>query len=187
MRRLNRRYALAVGLCVIYLFYTLAFYLLLSTNKHRDPLDMDLTQSISALQRSRSNELHMNAEIERLLHLCHEGNEAIITAEFNYSGPKAEELFLSACYPIEISTSQAARSMGHCSDFVQYIYYAGARLSPQFYEPTYVEHMKKCPNSTWIHGEYPLEILFKNPEIRNFWYVHESDGYLLPSAQHSAL
>ena len=110
-------------------------------------------------------------ELQRLLKICHPGEKGIpasvITKDF-VSVNNTRELYLSACYPIEISTSSPARSMGHCSDFVLYIYFAGARLSPQFDGETYMEHARKCPGTTYLHGEYPIPDLFESG-ARNYW------------------
>ncbi|KAJ1564556.1 hypothetical protein HK405_014572, partial [Cladochytrium tenue] len=66
------------------------------------------------------------------------------------------------------------RSVGHCSDFVQYIYHSGARLSPQFNAEVYEEKIRRCPGSIYLHGEYPIDLMFEGtketkPAARNFW------------------
>ncbi|KAJ3230601.1 hypothetical protein HDU81_004407 [Chytriomyces hyalinus] len=99
--------------------------------------------------------------ITQLLNLCLNGDPLTITKYYALSGNSVQESqYLSNCNPIEISTSQAGRSRGHCSDFVQYIYYADARLTPQFTAETYYRKIQKCPHSFYLHGEYPIHELF---------------------------
>ncbi|KAJ3262191.1 hypothetical protein HDU77_000410 [Chytriomyces hyalinus] len=98
--------------------------------------------------------------INQLLDLCHSGDALTITKHYALGGDAAESSYLSNCHPIEISTSQAARSRGHCSDFVQYIYYADARLVRDFTGETYKRKVQKCPHSYYLHGEYPIAELF---------------------------
>ncbi|KAJ1536906.1 hypothetical protein HK405_014965, partial [Cladochytrium tenue] len=101
-----------------------------------------------------------------------------------------DALYLSTCFPIEISTSQGARSMGHCSDFVQYLFYAGARLNPDFPAHVLEEKLRRCPDSIYLHGEFPTAELFVGTgaslgAVRNFWMpnieqLHIKDAYLFP-------
>ncbi|KAJ3405978.1 hypothetical protein CcCBS67573_g02236 [Chytriomyces confervae] len=98
--------------------------------------------------------------INELLDLCHNGESLTITKHYALSGNTQESQYLSNCNPIEISTSQGARSRGHCSDFVQYILYADARLVPEYFAETFQRKMQKCPNSFYLHGEYPIVHLF---------------------------
>ena len=111
-------------------------------------------------------------DLERLLELCTKGDAQgypyIITKWWHFPSEKSEEFYLDTCYPLEISTSQGGRSMGHCSDFILFVYYSGARLNPQYNEAIHAEKVKRCPNSTFLHGEYPLWIQFESG-ARNFW------------------
>ncbi|KAJ1565143.1 hypothetical protein HK405_013053, partial [Cladochytrium tenue] len=123
-----------------------------------------------------------NASTYQLLSVCHLGggsppnrsNPAMITRSFAAWGPGLEDLYLDTCFPIEISTSQGGRSVGHCSDFVQYIYHAGARLSPNFTAAVYEEKLRRCPDSVYLHGEYPIDVLYFGTNqtrraARNYW------------------
>ncbi|KAJ3032129.1 UNVERIFIED_CONTAM: hypothetical protein HDU68_004439 [Siphonaria sp. JEL0065] len=109
--------------------------------------------------------------IAELLDLCHYGESLHITKDMAIFGSIAQKTYnyLTTCYPIEISTSQSGRSMGHCSDFVQYIYYADARLSIEFGADTFERKAVTCPRSTFLHGEYANEPLIKIPGLRNYW------------------
>ncbi|KAI8838498.1 hypothetical protein BJ741DRAFT_601247 [Chytriomyces cf. hyalinus JEL632] len=98
--------------------------------------------------------------INELLNLCLNENLLTITKHYALSGNAQEYQYLSNCNPVEISTSQGGRSRGHCSDFVQYIYYADARLAPQYSAETYQRKIQKCPHSFYLHGEYPIHELF---------------------------
>ncbi|KAJ3240544.1 hypothetical protein HDU81_003428 [Chytriomyces hyalinus] len=98
--------------------------------------------------------------INQLLDLCHNGDALTITKHYALGGDAAESSYLSNCHPVEISTSQQARSRGHCSDFVQYIYYADARLTRDFTGETFRRKVQKCPHSYYLHGEYPIAELF---------------------------
>lgn len=59
--------------------------------------------------------------------------------------------------------------MGHCSDFVQYIYFAGARLSDDYGAEEILQHARQCPNSSFFYGEYPQSDIFKLPGVCNYW------------------
>lgn len=115
--------------------------------------------------------LNDQKKLLKLLSLCHNGDEFgeayMITKEFYISG-NTEDIYINTCYPIEISTSQSGRSMGHCSDFLLFVYYADARLSPQYNQETYQKHVKNCPQTTYIHGEFPIDVLFELRQ-RNLW------------------
>ncbi|KAI2500903.1 hypothetical protein MHU86_13564 [Fragilaria crotonensis] len=108
-------------------------------------------------------------DIDRLLKLCHNGDSLMITAQFQASGDTARSVYERTCFPLEIATAQGARSMGHCSDFVQYIYFAGARLSDDYGAEAILQHARQCPNSSFLHGEYPQPDVFKLPGVRNYW------------------
>ncbi len=108
-------------------------------------------------------------QINRLLMLCHTGDALMITSQFHASGQNARSIYDRTCFPLEIVTNQGSRSMGHCSDFVQYIYFAGARLSDDYGHDATVQHARQCPNSSFLHGEYPQAGVFKLPHIRNYW------------------
>jgi glycosyltransferase involved in cell wall biosynthesis len=107
--------------------------------------------------------------INRLLTLCHFGDALMITAQINVSADIARSVYESTCFPLEIVASQGARSMGHCSDFVQYIYFAGARLSNDYGPDATVQHARQCPNSSFLFGEYPHADVFKLPHVRSYW------------------
>lgn len=103
----------------------------------------------TALRAYGVSDLHRKeqADLADLLHKCHYGDELLISRNASVPFALAKQAFLDSCFPIEISTSQGGRSMGHCTDYLQYVYFAGARLSPQFDADVYQEHVRKCPNS----------------------------------------
>ncbi|KAJ3227587.1 hypothetical protein HDU78_009977 [Chytriomyces hyalinus] len=113
--------------------------------------------------------------INQLLDLCNTGKGLAITRRYALGGPPHGKLqrdhYLSNCHPIEIATSQGGRSRGHCSDFVQYIYYADARLSDEYFADTLGKKAVKCPDSFYLHGEYPIlklyEVLVNGAERAN--------------------
>ncbi|KAJ1555878.1 hypothetical protein HK405_011331 [Cladochytrium tenue] len=124
----------------------------------------------------------------RLVDLCHRGRPRrggsgaaadadafMLTARFAAAGPASRELYLSTCYPVEIVAPQDHRSMGQCADFALYIVYAGARLSDQYDAATLREKARRCPRSTFLHGEHAIEPLFAAaaaqdpPALRNAW------------------
>ncbi|KAI9342873.1 hypothetical protein BDR26DRAFT_858909 [Obelidium mucronatum] len=100
-----------------------------------------------------------------LLDFCHYGNDLHLSRSVVLGGDRAalEADYITTCFPIEISTSQAGRSMGHCSDFAQYIYHGQARLSLDFGRDTYQRKLKSCPNSIYLHGEYIVHDLLIPP------------------------
>ncbi|KAJ3123440.1 hypothetical protein HK100_011598 [Physocladia obscura] len=111
--------------------------------------------------------------IQKIVDLCHYGGEmhisrfqAFQTTNFSASA----ENYINHCFPLEFSTSSSARSMGHCSDFANYIYHGGARLSLDFgVDPEiYKRKARNCPNSIYIHGEYPNWQLF-GLNVKNYW------------------
>ncbi|KAJ3070507.1 hypothetical protein HDU98_006498 [Podochytrium sp. JEL0797] len=109
--------------------------------------------------------------ISEILELCHTGDSLQIT-RYNAMKGSVQQLtasYVSECAPIEINTSQGGRSMGHCSDFAQYIYHADARLTIQFGADTFEKKAKTCPRSTYLHGEYAIETLLLQPGLRNYW------------------
>lgn len=114
------------------------------------------------------------ADLLELLSLCHNGdkhgNAFMLTKNYYVGNEKnnLNDIYINSCYPIEISTSQGGRSMGHCSDFMLFVYYAGARLNPLFDKNTHSKHIKNCPNSIYLHGEYPIDELFEMNQ-RNYW------------------
>ncbi|KAI8832823.1 hypothetical protein BJ741DRAFT_283554 [Chytriomyces cf. hyalinus JEL632] len=104
--------------------------------------------------------------INQLLDLCNTGKSLAITRRYALGGPPLSKLqrdhYLSNCHPIEIATSQGGRSRGHCSDFVQYIFYADARLSDEYIIPETLEKKAaNCPDSFYLHGEYPILKFYK--------------------------
>jgi glycosyltransferase involved in cell wall biosynthesis len=108
------------------------------------------------------------AELAQMLQWCHQGKGWGIARGNNPVKENKVEDYLEKCYPIEISSSQGGRSMGHCSDFMLYVYYAGARLSDEFSTEIYQKKAKNCPKSTFLHGEFPIPALFELP-VRNAW------------------
>ncbi|KAI8617502.1 hypothetical protein BC830DRAFT_1113287 [Chytriomyces sp. MP71] len=101
--------------------------------------------------------------MDEIVNLCRFGRDMYVTRFYalNSNDPAfLERHYLAHCYPIEISTSQSARSSGHCSDFVNYVYYADAALAPQFDGNAYRRKAKACPTSYFLHGEYPIIELF---------------------------
>ncbi|KAJ3026391.1 UNVERIFIED_CONTAM: hypothetical protein HDU68_005720 [Siphonaria sp. JEL0065] len=110
--------------------------------------------------------------MQELLDLCHNGESLQITKEWAIRGT-AESLtenYLGSCYALEISQSQSRRSMGHCSDIIQYVYYGNARLSVSFGQSAYESKGKLCPQTTYLHGEFFQESLLKHPrKLRNLW------------------
>ncbi|KAJ1538707.1 hypothetical protein HK405_013551, partial [Cladochytrium tenue] len=142
-----------------------------------------LSQSRASANSSNAFHLDPAMSMEQMMSLCHLGGGSppnfdfpvMLTRSFVAWGPDIEQIYLDSCFPIEISTSQGGRSIGHCSDFVQYIYHAGARLSPQFMgSEVYEEKLRRCPDSIYLHGEYPINLLFEGtketkPAARNFW------------------
>ncbi|KAI9321998.1 hypothetical protein BDR26DRAFT_904485 [Obelidium mucronatum] len=112
-----------------------------------------------------------------ILELCHsrshENVALTITQRYALEAPldAIRDDYLNTCHPIEISTSQGARSMGHCSDFAQYIYYGNARLSSDQYEAsTFTLKTSKCSQSMYLHGEYLIwQILESKHKVKNLW------------------
>ncbi|KAJ3032130.1 UNVERIFIED_CONTAM: hypothetical protein HDU68_004440 [Siphonaria sp. JEL0065] len=113
--------------------------------------------------------------IPELLDLCHYGNHLHISRKTVLGGNRDAlgHDFLNSCYPIEITTSQGGRSMGHCSDFAQYIYHGDARLSLDFGRDIYTRKIQNCPDSIYLHGEYLTDPLIYpadgNKKPRNVW------------------
>ncbi|KAJ3397127.1 hypothetical protein CcCBS67573_g00309 [Chytriomyces confervae] len=91
------------------------------------------------------------------MELCHNGDALTVTKFYALGWDAQEDHYLSNCLLIEISTEQQARTRGHCSDFVRYIYYADARLIPYFSAETYKRKMERCPNSNHLHGEEQIK------------------------------
>ncbi|KAJ1553157.1 hypothetical protein HK405_008782 [Cladochytrium tenue] len=82
-------------------------------------------------------------------------------------------LYLETCFPIEIAVNYD-NSIGHCSDFAQYVYHSGARLSRLFPPAVLEEKVRRCPHSTYLHGQFPVRELMMGTErapaaARNFW------------------
>ncbi|KAI8812900.1 hypothetical protein BJ742DRAFT_866235 [Cladochytrium replicatum] len=173
-RTTQRAVFLAVAISLAFtLFYLLDPQLSLfgpSEPLHRQQLPPE--ESNGTLEIGTSRELAESAVIAKLLERCHRGTDVVVTRDIQHAigGTVDEEIVRNSCFPIEITTQQNARSMGHCSDFVQYIYHAGARLSPYFRDKNFwKEHMKRCPNSIHLWGEYPDREFFKTRGIRNLW------------------
>ncbi|KAJ3074184.1 hypothetical protein HDU98_011936 [Podochytrium sp. JEL0797] len=110
-----------------------------------------------------------------ILELCHNGfnNQDGLTITPTYAiadGHAIEQDYLSTCNSIEIATSQGARSMGHCSDFAQYIFHGNARLTTdQLSRETFDIKIRKCATeSRFLHGEYPIAQLLES-NATNWW------------------
>ncbi|KAI9338221.1 hypothetical protein BDR26DRAFT_919494 [Obelidium mucronatum] len=148
-----------------------------STVKDLTPAELGLTQCIIATNgldvssQTSNDDSQQRLSIPQLLKLCHTGKDLMITRDYALSGPKLKDIYLSTCYPIEMSASQGGRSMGHCSDFVQYIFHSGMRLNPEFDDDTWMQKIKNCPHSTYFHAAYPIDLFFTyNPtKIHNIW------------------
>ncbi|KAI8812902.1 hypothetical protein BJ742DRAFT_792207 [Cladochytrium replicatum] len=108
------------------------------------------------------------AGILSLLKKCHEGWDGILTrdVQHQFGGSLDQDIVGESCFPIEITVTQAGRSMGHCSDYVQYVYFAGARLSPYIKREFWAD---RCPNSIHVWGEHPVQDFFDDKTIRNLW------------------
>ncbi|ORY30675.1 hypothetical protein BCR33DRAFT_841603 [Rhizoclosmatium globosum] len=124
--------------------------------------------------------------LEELLDLCHDGESLTITRNWAIRGSEEAlaDNYLASCFPLEASVNQAGRSMGHCSDFVQYIYHANARLTLEFKDKAVFETKAKvCPRSTYLHGEFVQRYLFEPKlKLRNYWLpnVEQIDWGMLP-------
>ncbi|KAI8806693.1 hypothetical protein BJ742DRAFT_815897 [Cladochytrium replicatum] len=172
--------AISLAFTLFYLFD--AQYTLFGPTRYSQPLlrqQLPTEESNAKLEIGNSRELSESAVIARLLERCHRGTDVVVTRDLQHAigGTVDEDIVRNSCFPIEITTPQSGRSMGHCSDFVQYIYHAGARLSPSFskdkenkyHNQFWREHMKRCPNSIHLWGEYPERIFFEAKGIRNLW------------------
>ncbi|ORY41679.1 hypothetical protein BCR33DRAFT_718818, partial [Rhizoclosmatium globosum] len=123
----------------------------------------------------------------QLIDLCHSadsiyGHALTLTSQWAMDGT-LEDMgtnYVDSCFPIEIATSQGGRSMGHCSDFVNYIVYGaanggrGGRLATdQFPKTVFDVKARNCANhSIFIHGEFPLVQLLNRTDgtgVRNMW------------------
>ncbi|KAJ3109878.1 hypothetical protein HK100_003230 [Physocladia obscura] len=104
-----------------------------------------------------------------LLDLCHNGDSLTITRSEAYAprvrDPSSEDIeeegqeddedfaFLGRCFVLEIAVHQAGRSMGHCSDFAEYILHGHARLTGDHSSHIWAKKLKVCPKSTYLHFE----------------------------------
>ncbi|KAI8616234.1 hypothetical protein BC830DRAFT_1183744 [Chytriomyces sp. MP71] len=108
--------------------------------------------------------------IPELLKFCHEGFAMTITKRWAIEAPEGhhEALaykmhnFVNTCFPLEMATNQGCRSMGFCSDYIQYVYHAGGRLVDEFDESVFQAKRITCPNSSYLHGEYMNQPLYAN-------------------------
>ncbi|KAJ3112572.1 hypothetical protein HK100_002283 [Physocladia obscura] len=121
----------------------------------------------------RPNDAIAGFTMQEIVDLCHYGGNLHLSRfqafkSDNFSASAQD--YIDNCYLFEFSTSTGGRSMGHCSDFANYIYYGGARLSLDFgVDPEiYKRKVRNCPNTVHIHGEYPNWQLF-GPNITNYW------------------
>jgi glycosyltransferase involved in cell wall biosynthesis len=127
------------------------------------------SRSVAAIVDASSTSHEAEQEqLAKLLQWCHGGTNWTITRGNAPLKQNIQEDYLNTCYPIELSSSQGGRSMGHCSDFVLYVFYAGARLTREFPVEVYKRKAQNCPRTTFLHGEYPIPTLFDLP-VRNVW------------------
>ncbi|KAJ3069833.1 hypothetical protein HDU98_007091 [Podochytrium sp. JEL0797] len=110
--------------------------------------------------------------INQLLELCHRGNALTLTREWALEANEEVivDNYLGDCYPFESSIDQGGRSMGHCSDFVNYIHHANVRLVKDLPHSIYESKATKCPRSSYLHGEFPNNIFYGHRRtLRNIW------------------
>ncbi|KAJ3130006.1 hypothetical protein HK100_008308 [Physocladia obscura] len=111
--------------------------------------------------------------MQELVDLCHYGGDLHLS---RFRAFKSQDFYAlvndytETCFPLEFSTSGGARSMGHCSDFANYIYYGGARLSMDFggFPEILDRKMHNCPTTVRVHGEYPNWQFF-GMNLTNYW------------------
>ncbi|KAI9349635.1 hypothetical protein BDR26DRAFT_852505 [Obelidium mucronatum] len=156
---------------------------------HRNPfVDFAVLSTLGTVYRPRNNGTGFS--IPDILTLCHHGKDLTITRFYAIEGPKSvlSGNYLGDCFPIEISTNQNARSMGHCSDFAQYIYHGGARLTTDHDDNTWTAKLNVCSRSYYLWGEYPRYSLFKGLQTaRQLWMpnleqIKTTEMELLPFA-----
>ncbi|ORY25378.1 hypothetical protein BCR33DRAFT_727017 [Rhizoclosmatium globosum] len=93
--------------------------------------------------------------------------------------------YLNQCIHLKSRLTKAA---GHCSDFVNYIQYGNARLVRDLPYEMYELKAERCPNSTYLHGEFPVNAFFKlAPRVRNIWLpnqeqIHSGQVWYFPVA-----
>ncbi|KAI8614340.1 hypothetical protein BC830DRAFT_1127816 [Chytriomyces sp. MP71] len=141
-----------------------------------------LTSSIDRFPFANQETLPSNATIFRpvsrsegfsipeLLQLCHNGHAMTITKHWAIESLEGQhealgyktDNFVNVCFPLEMATNQGCRSMGFCSDYVQYIAHAGGRLVDEFDKSVFHAKRVTCPNTTYLHGEWLIEPLFAN-------------------------
>ncbi|KAJ1538263.1 hypothetical protein HK405_013986 [Cladochytrium tenue] len=138
----------------------------------------------------------LDATMQALLAFCHEKSpdgrkqQVMLTrhvAVWDTNAVNTTQLYLDTCFPIEIAIN-LDNSVGHCSDFSQYVFHAGARLSRVFPINVIEEKMRRCPHSTYIHGQFPIAEQFEGTERaaavpRNFWlpnleWIHHKEAKL---------
>ncbi|KAJ3075719.1 hypothetical protein HDU98_007111 [Podochytrium sp. JEL0797] len=110
--------------------------------------------------------------INQLLELCTAGNALTITRSWAMEATQEiiETEYLSTCHAFELSIDQGGRSMGHCSDFVNYILHANTRLVKDLAPEIYTLKASLCPNSTYLHGEFPIDPFYQHRRrVRNVW------------------
>ncbi|KAJ3008017.1 UNVERIFIED_CONTAM: hypothetical protein HDU68_003263 [Siphonaria sp. JEL0065] len=116
-------------------------------------------------------------KINELVSLCHYGvdwtidKKSVLVSASNMSIKAQKLAYLGDCRPLEFVIHQDGRSMGHCSDFAQYILHADARLSPEFDEQTYKRKLKLCPRTTYLHFERARSFFFSNSSTHRNWWV----------------
>ncbi|KAI8608949.1 hypothetical protein BC830DRAFT_1153041 [Chytriomyces sp. MP71] len=165
MKRTGRKYLLAIAAVnfALLLWTQLTVSTLVSDRKltHRFPFAHSerLTSNATIYK-----PIHESAgfSVPELLNLCNQGQAMTITRYWALEAPKFDDTarhfiihnFMNECYPLEMTTSQGARSMGFCSDYIQYIYHANGRLVDEFDDSIFHAKRITCPNSTFLHGEY---------------------------------
>ena len=168
------RHLLRLSIIFIFLLAIVGFSILsiqianASTNFENHIATLFETASANLNQTEHAKE---QSDLKRLLQLCNKGDsqgDPYTITKWSHISGRESQIYLNTCYPLEISATQTGRSMGHCSDFILFVYYSGARLNPEFSDTEYTEKMLKCPNSTFLHGEYPIWTQFDNG-ARNLW------------------
>ncbi|KAJ3070504.1 hypothetical protein HDU98_006495 [Podochytrium sp. JEL0797] len=184
MRRSFRIVTLACGASLLlYAFLRVIHGPLLSTRPSLtttdpEPPALSFTTPQLHLVRYTPHNATLGFSLPELLDLCHYGSEMHISRFEAWGGDREalEADYVSTCFPIEISSSQSGRSMGHCSDYVQYIYHAGAKLNLNFGQEAHWRKMMHCPNTVFLHGEYLTDPLIYPPEgikkPRNMWLLN---------------
>ncbi|KAI8620114.1 hypothetical protein BC830DRAFT_1215609 [Chytriomyces sp. MP71] len=162
---------------------------LLPSQSHRFPFATNSTLASNAVLFTPEN-ASQGFSIPQLLALCHAGRSLTLTREWAIEAPENDNAareslirnFIHVCYPFEMMTSQGARSMGFCSDYIQYIYHANGRLVDEFGATEFHAKRVSCPNSTFIHGEYLTPALYDDVSLSQIDQARLSELTKLPLA-----